>query len=102
MEKIHKTNAEWRELLPDDVYYITREAGTERPYTGRYMIFMKQAIIAVRVAMLCCSPIRPNSTVIVVGPLFLPRPNPKPPTALLTAVTAWCAKKCAAAHAMPI
>ena len=39
MEKIHKTNAEWRELLPDDVYYITREAGTERPYTGRYNDF---------------------------------------------------------------
>ena len=39
MEKIHKTKAEWRELLPDDVYYITREAGTERPYTGRYNDF---------------------------------------------------------------
>lgn len=39
MEKVYKTNLQWRDLLPDDVYYITREAGTERPYTGRYNDF---------------------------------------------------------------
>lgn len=39
MQKIHKTLDEWREILPDDVYYITREAGTERPFTGRYNEF---------------------------------------------------------------
>lgn len=39
MEKVQKTNAQWRELLPADVYYITREAGTERPFTGRYNDF---------------------------------------------------------------
>lgn len=39
MDKIHKTDDQWRELLPDDVYYITRKAGTERPYTGRYNDF---------------------------------------------------------------
>jgi len=35
-EKIIKTNEEWREILPPDVYHITREKGTERPFTGEY------------------------------------------------------------------
>lgn len=33
-EKI--TNAEWKKLLPDDVYHIAREKGTERPGTGKF------------------------------------------------------------------
>ena len=31
-----KTDAEWRSLLPRDSYEITRHAGTEYPYTGKY------------------------------------------------------------------
>ncbi|MEO8146796.1 MAG: peptide-methionine (R)-S-oxide reductase MsrB [Bacteroidia bacterium] len=34
--KIVKTNAEWKKILSPDAYNITREAGTERPYTGKY------------------------------------------------------------------
>ncbi len=36
LPKVVKTAAEWRKLLPADVFNVTREAGTERPYTGRY------------------------------------------------------------------
>jgi peptide-methionine (R)-S-oxide reductase len=35
-DKINKTNEEWRAQLPPDVYAITREAGTERAFTGKY------------------------------------------------------------------
>ena len=35
---IQKNEAEWREELGDERYRILREAGTERPHTGKYNI----------------------------------------------------------------
>lgn len=34
--KILKSNDEWRDKLPADLYHIAREKGTERPFTGSY------------------------------------------------------------------
>jgi peptide-methionine (R)-S-oxide reductase len=34
--KIHKTDEEWREQLTDEQYRVTRQAGTEAPFTGEY------------------------------------------------------------------
>ena len=36
MEKIIKTEEEWRKQLTPEQYNILRQAGTERPFTGRY------------------------------------------------------------------
>ncbi len=35
-ERIVKTDEEWRRILPPDVYRITRQGGTEAPFTGKY------------------------------------------------------------------
>ena len=34
MEKITKTDAEWRQELPPETYKVMRQAGTERPFSG--------------------------------------------------------------------
>lgn len=36
MEKIIKSNAQWKEELTPEVYKITRKAGTERAFSGKY------------------------------------------------------------------
>ncbi|HEX3530748.1 MAG TPA: peptide-methionine (R)-S-oxide reductase, partial [Thermoanaerobaculia bacterium] len=34
IEKIHKTDAEWKKILTREQYYVLREKGTERAFTG--------------------------------------------------------------------
>ncbi len=33
---IDVSNEEWKKILPDNVYYIARQEGTERAFTGKY------------------------------------------------------------------
>lgn len=37
LPKIIKTRAQWRKQLSNDAYLVTREDGTERPFSGQYL-----------------------------------------------------------------
>ena len=49
-QRVEKTAAEWRQLLTDAQFHITREHGTERPFSGEYC----QAHTAGLYACVCC------------------------------------------------
>lgn len=36
MEKVNKTDKEWREILSEEEFIVTRKKGTERAFTGKY------------------------------------------------------------------
>ena len=50
-EKIVKTDEEWRKLLTPEQYRITREKGTERPFTGKYNNLKGKGVFQ----CVCCS-----------------------------------------------
>ena len=35
-QHLNVSNAEWRKILPSDLYIVAREQGTERAFTGKY------------------------------------------------------------------
>ena len=43
-EKIEKTEEEWKKELSAEQYAVTRQAGTERPFTGEYCDNKEQGV----------------------------------------------------------
>ncbi|WP_036303279.1 peptide-methionine (R)-S-oxide reductase MsrB [Methylotenera sp. L2L1] len=49
-KRVAKTEAEWRGLLSDEEYWVTREAGTERAFSSALCSLLEPGIYACR----CC------------------------------------------------
>jgi methionine-R-sulfoxide reductase len=48
MENLPKTEAEWKAKLTEDEYYILRQKGTERPYTGKFLMHTEKGMYTCR------------------------------------------------------
>lgn len=48
--KLHKTDAEWREQLTEEQFYVTRQAGTEPPFSGQFVEHNEQGVYV----CVCC------------------------------------------------
>ena len=56
--RVEKTGDEWRKLLPDDVYDVTRNAGTERPFSSPMCTHFEAGLYACA----CCNTLLFDST----------------------------------------
>ncbi len=54
-----QTDIEYKKTLPEDVYYVAREEGTERPFTGQYVNFKEDGVYICRV---CGNPLFDSKT----------------------------------------
>ena len=50
MSKYYKNDEEWKKQLNDESYRVTRQSGTERPFTGKYWDFNKDGVYK----CICC------------------------------------------------
>ena len=57
-KRLVKTMEEWRELLPEDVFEVTRNAGTERPFSSPMCTHFEPGIYACA----CCDTLLFDST----------------------------------------
>ncbi len=57
-KRLVKTGAQWKQLLSDDVYHVTRNAGTERPFSSPMCTHFEAGIYACA----CCDTLLFDST----------------------------------------
>lgn len=46
VDKISTSNEEWKKVLDPEVYNVTREGGTEAPFTGKYVSEKRKGVYA--------------------------------------------------------
>jgi len=59
LEKVSKTDAEWRQQLSDEEFQVTRKKGTERAFTGKYWDTHKEGVFH---CVCCGEPLFDSST----------------------------------------
>lgn len=48
MNSIEKTAEEWKKILSPEEYYVLREKGTERPFTGKFLLHQEKGFYTCR------------------------------------------------------
>ena len=69
MAKITKSDAEWKDMLTDEQYHVTRKHGTERAFSGAYWDENVKAYIPVSVVVSRCFHLQRNMIQAQAGPV---------------------------------